>query len=191
MKTPDYIIVGSGPAGCVLAARLSEDAGTEVLLLEAGGSDRRLTIAMPAAIPFVYQDRRLNWGELSGPEPRLGGLMVDEKRGRVLGGSSSINAMIFNRGNPRDFDAWAGMGLTGWGWRGVLPYFRKMETFGAGADDMRGGDGPLKVSRARAEHALYDVFMRGGEQAGHRRPADRNSGDQEGMHVAQILASVP
>ncbi|MFD1810188.1 GMC family oxidoreductase N-terminal domain-containing protein [Gemmobacter lanyuensis] len=106
-----------GAAGCVLAARLTEDPGTQVLLLESGGSDRRLTIAMPAAIPFVYQNKALGWNEMAGPEPYLAGQMIDEKRGRVLGGSTSVNAMIFNRGNARDFDGWAAQGLSGWGGR--------------------------------------------------------------------------
>ncbi len=187
MTSPDYIIVGSGPAGCVLAARLTEDAGTRVLLLEAGGSDQKLSISMPAAIPFVYQDKSLNWGEFAGPEPHLTGPDIDEKRGRVLGGSSSINAMIFNRGNPRDFDGWSDMGLEGWGWKDVLPYFKRMERFSEGANEARGGEGPLAVTRAPAAHTLFDVFMRSGEQAGHQRPADHNGGDQEGMHIAQIL----
>lgn len=184
--TADYIIIGAGAAGCVLAARLSEDAGNEVLLLEAGGSDRGLMIAMPAAIPFVYQNKRLNWGEQAGPEPFLDGLVIDEKRGRVLGGSTSINAMIFNRGNPRDFDGWAAQGLPGWDWRGVLPYFKRMERFAEGASATRGGDGPLQISRAKARHPLFETYMRAGEQAGYRRPADHNSGDQEGMHIAQV-----
>ena len=185
MAAPDYIIVGGGLCGCVLAARLSEDATTSVLLLEAGGSDRGLTIAMPAAIPFVYQNKRLGWNEQAGPEPFLDGLMIDEKRGHVLGGSTSINAMLFNRGNPRDFDGWAAQGLPGWGWRDVLPYFKRAETFSEGASETRGGSGPLQVSRCPARHKLFDVFMRAGEQAGHPRPADHNSGDQEGMHIAQ------
>lgn len=187
MTCPDYIIIGSGPAGCVLAARLSEDPGTRVLLLEAGGSDRSLAIAMPAAIPFVYQNKRLGWGEMAGPEPHLDGLLIDEKRGRVLGGSSSINAMIFNRGSARDYDGWAAGGLPGWGWRDVLPYFRKMETFSEGESGTRGGSGPLKVSRAPAAHPLFDTYMKAGEQAGHTRPADHNSGAQEGVHIAQCL----
>lgn len=187
MMIPDYIIVGSGPAGCVLAARLTEDAATNVLLLEAGGSDRKLTIAMPAGVPLVYQNRALGWNEQSGPEPFLNGLSIDEKRGKVLGGSTSINAMVFNRGNPRDFDGWEAQGLKGWGWSGVLPYFKRMETFAEGASETRGGDGPLKVIRSQARHRLYDTFLRSGEQAGHRRPVDHNSGDQEGMHVVQSL----
>lgn len=184
--TPDYIIVGSGPAGSALAARLSEDPSTSVLLLEAGGPDSALKIAMPAALPFVYQDKSLSWNEPAGPEPHLNGLSIDEKRGRVLGGGTSINAMIFNRGNPRDFDGWAGQGLKGWGWADVLPYFKKMESFSEGGPD-RGTKGPVKVSRAAARHKLFDVFMRAGEQAGHARPKDHNSGDQEGMHIAQSL----
>lgn len=185
--TPDYIIVGSGPAGCALAARLTEDKGCSVLLLEAGGKDTALKIAMPAALPFVYQDKRLSWNEAAGPEPHLDGLTIDEKRGHVLGGGTSINAMIFNRGNPRDFDGWAAQGLTGWGWQDVLPYFKRMETFAEGASATRGGTGPVHVSRAPARHKMFDLFLRAGEQAGHARPVDHNSGDQEGMHIAQTL----
>ena len=187
MKEPDYIIVGSGAEGCVLASRLTEDPGTTVLLLEAGGVDSKLIMSMPAAIPFAYQHKSLNWGEFAGPEPHLTGPDIDEKRGRVLGGSTSINAMIFNRGNPRDFDGWAAMGLTGWGWRDALACFKRMEQFSEGGNDARGGDGPLKVLRAPAAHKLFDAFMRSGEQAGYRRPAGHNSGDQEDMHIAQML----
>lgn len=185
MAPPDYIIVGAGPAGCVLASRLTEDPTTSGLLLEAGGSERKLTIAIPAAIPFVYQNKTLGWSEMAGPEPFLDGQMIDEKRGRVLGGSSSINAMIFNRGNPRDFDGWAAQGLTGWGWADVPPHFRRLEAFSEGGCATRGGNGPLQVTRAKAAHPLFDVYMQSGEQAGHRRPADHDSGDQDGMHIAQ------
>jgi choline dehydrogenase len=181
----DYIVVGAGPAGCIVASRLTEDPGTTVLLVEAGGSERSLITSMPAALPFVYQRKRLQWGYLSGPEPHLGGRLIDEKAGKVIGGSSSINAMIYNRGNPMDYDGWADRGLADWSYAHCLPYFRKMETFADGADQWRGGDGPLRISRCRAEHKLYDAFLRAGEQAGFEVTPDHNGYRQEGLHVAQ------
>ncbi len=111
MPTYDYIVVGAGTAGCVMASRLSEDPAVSVLLIEAGGSDRTPMLIMPAALPFVYQSKRVQWGYRSGPEPELDGREIDEKSGRVMGGTSSINAMIFNRGNPLDYDGWAVDGL--------------------------------------------------------------------------------
>lgn len=181
----DYIIVGAGSAGCIVAARLSENPAIRVLLVEAGGSDGGLMLSMPAALPFVYQNDKISWGYQSGPEPHLGGRTIDEKRGRLIGGSSSINAMIYNRGNPMDFDGWAESGLTDWDFAHCLPYFRKMETFDDGADEWRGGDGPMRISRCKAEHKLYDAFLRGGEQAGFSVTPDHNGYRQEGLHVAQ------
>jgi choline dehydrogenase len=181
----DYIIVGAGAAGCVVASRLSEDPLVRVLLVEAGGSDRNPIIAMPGALPFVYQHRQIQWGYRSGPEPELGGRTIDEKTGRVLGGSTSINAMIFNRGNPMDFDGWADDGLVEWDFAHCLPYFRRLETFADGADTWRGGDGPMRISRCKAGHKLYDAFLRGGEQAGFEVTTDHNGYRQEGLHVAQ------
>lgn len=185
VKSYDYVIVGSGPAGCVLAHRLSEDPSVSVLLLEAGGSDRKLIVQMPAAVPFAYMSKGLGWGYQAGPEPHLGGRFIDEKRGRVLGGSSSINAMIFNRGNPRDFDGWERLGAAGWNWRRCLPYFERMETFADSPSDWRGADGPLKVSRCKADFSIYDNFLRAGEQAGFAVTPDHNGRSQEGLHIAQ------
>jgi len=185
MQNPDYIIVGAGPAGCVLANRLSEDPNTKVLLLEAGGSDRKLIIQMPAAVPFAYQATELNWGFQSGPEPYLFNRYIDEKRGRVLGGSSSINAMIFNRGNPKDFDGWERLGAHGWNWRNCLPYFQRMETFADAPSPWRGDSGPLKIARCKATFPLYDDFLRAGERAGFALTPDHNGRQQEGLHVAQ------
>src|SRR3954451_10732764 len=181
----DYVVIGAGSAGCIIAARLSEDPDLQVLLVEAGGSDRSPIITMPGALPFVYQSKRIQWGHQSGPEPELFGRTIDEKAGKILGGSSSINAMIFNRGNPMDYDGWAADGLVDWDFAHCLPYFRKMETFADGANEWRGGDGPMHIARAAANHKMYDAFLRSGEQAGYIVTPDHNAHRQEGLHVAQ------
>jgi choline dehydrogenase len=183
--TYDYIVVGAGSAGCIVASRLTEDPAVRVLLVEAGGSDRNPIIAMPAALPFVYQNRRIQWGYQSGPEPELSGRSIDEKSGKVLGGTSSINAMIFNRGNPLDYEGWAAEGLPEWDYAHCLPYFKRMETFSGGPDEWRGGNGPMQIGRCLAEHKLYDAFLRSGEEAGLPLTPDHNGYQQEGLHIAQ------
>ncbi len=184
MKRYDYVIVGGGSAGCALAARLSEDAGTSVLVLEAGRSDIRLDpfIHMPAALPFPIGSRLYDWRYETDPEPNLHNRKVFHARGKVLGGSSSINGMIFQRGNPLDYERWAGEpGMKEWGYLHCLPYFKKMETCLAGADDWRGGDGPLKLERGPAENPLFAAFFEAVQQAGYPLTDDVNGYRQEGF----------
>ena len=185
----DYIIVGAGSAGCVLANRLTEDAGVTVLLLEAGPPDRSLLIHMPGALSYPLQNPRYNWLYETQPEPALDNRRVDVPRGKGLGGSSSINGMVFVRGNPLDYDGWAERGLPAWSWERCLPYFRKMETYEGGADDYRGGDGPLRVSRCPADNPMFAAFLEAGRQAGYPTTQDHNGFRQEGMNIMQMTAS--
>jgi choline dehydrogenase len=181
----DYVIIGAGSAGCVLANRLTEDPAISVCLLEAGPSDRSLFIQMPAALTFLLESDTYNWKFESEPEPALHGRVLGQARGRGLGGSSSINGMVYVRGNPRDYDQWANLGVEGWSFKDCLPFFQKMENFEGGRDPMRGGSGPLSVTRSAAKHAFYDAFQLAGEQYGLQAAGDYNSGDQEGVHVTQ------
>lgn len=184
-KSYDYIIVGAGSAGCVLANRLSTDPGNRVLLIEAGGRDNHLTIQMPAACAIAARDPRFDWGYVSEPEPYCAGQQIIEHRGKVLGGSSSINGMVANRGNPRDYDAWAAEGLANWSFAHCLPYFRKMETYSGGESEWRGGNGPQSIERCDASHPLFQAFLEAGEQAGYERTDDQNGAMHEGFNVAQ------
>jgi choline dehydrogenase len=184
VKRYDYVIVGGGSAGCALGARLSEDAGTSVLVLEAGRSDIRLDpfIHMPAALPFPIGSRLYDWRYETDPEPYLHDRKVFHARGKVLGGSSSINGMIFQRGNPLDYERWAAEpGMKEWDYRHCLPYFKKMETCIAGADDWRGGDGPLKLERGPAENPLFTAFFEAAQEAGYPLTDDVNGYRQEGF----------
>ncbi|MES2434887.1 MAG: choline dehydrogenase [Pseudomonadota bacterium] len=181
----DYVIIGAGSAGCVLANRLTEDPAVSVCLLEAGPSDRSLFIQMPAALTFLIESDTYNWKFESEPEAALHGRTIGQARGRGLGGSSSINGMVYVRGNPKDYDQWASLGVEGWSFADCLPFFKKMESFEAGRDPMRGGTGPLSVTRSVAKHAFYDAFQLAGEQYGLPAAGDYNSGAQEGVHVTQ------
>ena len=182
--TWDYVIVGGGSAGSALAARLTEDASTRVLVLEAGGPDRIWDpfIHMPAALSFPIGNPRYDWMYRSEPEPFMHGRRVYHARGKVLGGSSSINGMIFQRGNPLDYERWATeAGLETWDFAHCLPYFKKMETCLAGADDWRGGDGPIVLERGAASSPLFGAFFEAVQQAGYELTDDVNGYRQEGF----------
>ncbi|MBN36130.1 MAG: choline dehydrogenase [Rhodospirillaceae bacterium] len=181
----DFIIVGAGTAGCVLANRLTADPGIRVLLIEAGGHDRHLMVSMPAACPLAARDKRFDWGYVTEPEPHLNGRQILEHRGRLLGGSSSVNGMVANRGNPRDYDQWASEGLDNWSYDHCLPYFRRMETFEHGGNPWRGGSGPQHIEMCPATHPYDQAFLRAGAQAGYHICEDHNGAHHEGFHVAQ------
>src|SRR5438093_5046921 len=180
----DYVIVGGGSAGSVLANRLSADPGTRVLVLEAGRPDYRLDpfIHMPAALTFPIGSRFYDWLYESEPEPFMSGRRVYHARGKVLGGSSSINGMIFQRGNRLDYEGWAAdPGLERWDYAHCLPYFKRMETCLAGADEWRGGGGPLVLERGPATSPLFRAFFEAVQQAGHELTKDVNGYRQEGF----------
>ncbi len=180
----DFVIVGGGSAGCALANRLSADPANRVLVLEAGRRDWRwdVFIHMPAALAYPIGNRLYDWKYESEPEPYMNGRRVYHARGKVLGGSSSINGMIFQRGNPADYEKWAAEpGMEGWDYAHCLPYFKRMETCLAGEDEWRGGDGPLLLERGPAADPLFRAWLDAGVQAGFRRSDDVNGYRQEGF----------
>ncbi len=181
MARYDYVIVGGGSAGCALAYRLTE-AGRSVIVVEHGGSDAGPLIQMPGALSYPMNMPRYNWGYATEPEPGLGGRRLAAPRGKVIGGSSSINGMVYVRGHARDFDNWAQLGASGWSHADVLPYFRRMETWhGPDASDFRGTDGPIHVTRGRRANPLYHAFVEAGQQAGYELTGDYNGEKQEGF----------
>ena len=182
----DYIIIGAGSAGCVMANRLSEDGKTTVLVLEYGGSDRGPFIQMPSALSYPMNMSLYNWEFETEPEPHLGGRRLATPRGKVVGGSSSINGMVYVRGHAKDFDTWEEMGATGWGFRHVLPYFKRQETSHGGEDGWRGTDGPMHVKRGHLNNPLYAAFIEAGREAGYPVSADYNGRQQEGFGAMEM-----
>lgn len=178
----DYVIVGAGSAGCALAYRLSE-AGHSVIVIEAGGSDVGPFIRMPAALSYPMNMARYDWGFRTEPEPHLGGRMLATPRGKVIGGSSSINGMVYVRGHPMDYEHWQEAGAKGWAWADVAPYFRRMECWHGGTGDpsWRGHDGPVHVTRGPADNPLARAFLRAGAEAGLPLTDDPNGPQQEGF----------
>jgi len=182
----DYIVVGAGSAGCVLAARLSEDPTTRVLLLEAGPADRSLWIHLPIGYGKTMWSPTYNWCFHTDPDPNMNGRQIYWPRGKTLGGSSSINGLIYIRGQREDFDHWAALGNAGWGYDEVLPYFIKSEGNQRGANPLHGGDGPLKVSDIGTRHELIEAFIGGAQQIGVPRTDDFNGARQEGAGYFQL-----
>jgi choline dehydrogenase len=181
MLEADFIVVGSGSAGSALAYRLSEDGRHSVIVVEYGGSDLGPFIQMPAALSFPMNMSLYDWGFATEPEPHLGGRVLATPRGKVIGGSSSINGMVYVRGHARDFDHWAEQGATGWSFADVLPYFKRMETSHSGEDGWRGTDGPMHVNRGKRLNPLYSAFVEAGRQAGFETTDDYNGSKQEGF----------
>jgi choline dehydrogenase len=181
----DTIIIGAGSAGCVLANRLSEDAKSRVLLLEAGGPDTSIWLKIPAGTPRLYSDPQVNWRYYTAPEPGLNDRRVYCPRGKTLGGSSAINGLVYMRGAPRDYDLWRQNGNAGWSWSEVLPYFRKSENQQRGADDFHGASGELAVSDLVEPHEASRAFVKAGEAIGLPYNADFNGAAQDGIGFVQ------
>lgn len=179
--TVDFIVVGAGSAGCVLANRLSANPEITVGLFEAGYKGDTWKIKMPAALTFNLKNKRYNWFYHTEPEPQLNNRRLYWPRGKVLGGSSALNAMVYIRGHAKDYDRWHEEGATGWNYQNVLPYFKRSETYSKGADEYRGDCGPLKVAHKISDNPLFDTFIKAGIQAGYPYTHDVNGAHQEGF----------
>ena len=184
-KKYDYIVVGAGAAGSIVAARLGETKNLRILVLEAGPSDNSIFVRMPLAMSYPLRDPKRTWDFETGPEGALENRMVAHLRGKMLGGSGSLNGMVYVRGNPRDFDLWAEGGLPEWSFAHCLPYFKRLENFDQGANDYRGGTGPISVTTLKGNLPVFQAFLEAGQQAGHALNPDYNAYRQEGVHIYQ------
>ena len=186
MKEFDYIVIGGGAGGCAVAGRLSEDAAVSVCLLEAGRSDEQMLVKVPFCTAVMLPTRINNWAFKTVPQPGLNGRCGYQPRGKALGGSSSINAMVYNRGHPLDYDQWAALGNEGWSWREVLPYFKKSEHNEEFHDEYHGQGGPLNVARLRSMNPFQAIYLEAARQAGFKLIDDFNGAEQEGIGIHQV-----
>ena len=186
MTTYDTIIVGAGSAGCVLANRLSQDPNRKVLLIEAGPPGGHLYIRMPAAVAMAIGSKQFNWHYQTTPQTHMNGRRVSTPRGKALGGSSAINALVYVRGNAYDYDNWAEMGCVGWGYADVLPYFRATENNAFGPGPYHGSEGPLVVSHPESENLAFKAFIDAGVEMGYPYNPDNNGATQEGFGPFQL-----
>ncbi len=184
----DFIVVGAGSAGCVLANRLSADPKNKVILLEAGGKDTNPWIHIPVGYFKTIHNPKVDWCYKTEPDPGLNGRSIEWPRGKVLGGSSSLNGLLYVRGQSQDYDRWRQMGNEGWGWDDVLPLFKRAEKNERGADEYHGDQGPLSVSNMRIQRPITDAWVAAAQAAGYRFNPDYNGADQEGVGFFQLTS---